>query len=601
MAGETSLMWNTFVRTVELMSPEDRRRGARLLLLVVLMAMSETLGITLLLPFFMVLSKPQMIEMQPIVSRIYYGLGFTDHHSFLLAFGLVAFGIVVMAAIIRIFTTFSMNYFAQIGGHKLAERLLETYLRQPYVFFLQRHSSELTKKITSDSQMLVFHILQPGMYVIAYSLVVMTMTAILLLLDPVVALIVGGVIGGLYVLIFKSSKKLLARIGRELDAAHQGRFSSIEVALGGIKDIKLMGRESVYIDQFRPASLRAARHQATGAAIGESPRYLIEAVAIGGALTLALMLITTGRGNALILPALSVYALAGYKLIPAAQRVFSGLSNLRVGEAVLNSIHEDFAQTTPQVQHSHASVSAMQLKSDIVLESVRFSYPNAKKPALDGITLKIEAGTSIGLIGGTGAGKTTLVDIILGLLSPSEGRMLIDGVDINEANLPSWQQALGYVPQSIFLADTTVAENIALGVAHDAVDHAKVERCARMAQIHDFIVTDMPDGYNTRVGERGVRLSGGQRQRIGIARALYRDPSVLVLDEATSALDTLTEKAVMESVQALSHQKTIIMIAHRLSTVRPCDRIFMLDKGKLVEQGSYEELLKTSHKFKAMV
>lgn len=594
-------MWNIFVRTVQLMAPEDRRRGIRLLLMVVLMAMSETFGVTLLLPFFMVLSKPQMIEMQPVVSRIYHALGFTDHHSFLLAFGLLAFGIVVVAAVIRIVTTFSMNYYAQIGGHKLAERLLETYLRQPYVFFLQRHSSELTKKITSDSQMLVFHILQPGMYVIAYSLVVVTMTAIMIALDPVVALIVGGVIGGLYVLIFRSSKKLLARIGREMDAAHNRRFASIEVALGGIKDIKLMGRENVYIDQFRPASLRAALHQATSAAIAESPRYLIEAVAIGGAVSLALMLITTGRGSALILPALSIYALAGYKLIPAAQRVFSGLSNLRVGDAVLNSIHEDLAQTASVQSIAREASPPMTPDREIVLENVGFSYPNARKPALEGISLKIGVGTSIGLIGGTGAGKTTLVDIILGLLQPSEGQILVDGHPISLDNLQSWQQALGYVPQSIFLADTTVAENIALGVEKEAIDFAKIENCARMAQIHDFIVTDMPDGYETRVGERGVRLSGGQRQRIGIARALYRDPSVLVLDEATSALDTLTEKAVMESVQALSHQKTIIMIAHRLSTVRPCDRIFMLDRGKLVEQGSYEELLKTSHKFKAMV
>lgn len=595
-------MWNIFVRTVELIPPEDRRRGLRLLLLVILMAMSETFGVTMLLPFFMVLSKPQMIEMQPVVSYFYHGLGFTDHHSFLLAFGCVAFGIVVLASLIRIATTFSMNYFAQIGGHKLAERLLETYLRQPYVFFLQRHSSELTKKITTDSQMLVINILQPGMYVIAYTLVVVTMTAIMLALDPVLALSVGGVIGGLYVLIFKSIKRLLARIGRELDVSHHQRFSSIEVALGGIKDIKLMGREDVYIEQFRPASLRVAKHQAISAALAESPRYLIEAVAIGGAVTLALMLISMGRGTGLVLPGLSVYALAGYKLIPAAQRVFSGLTNLQVGDAVLNSIQEDFkSSAAPLPPGSTADVQAMQLRQDIVLDSVGFAYPNARKLALEGVSLRIEAGSSVGLIGGTGAGKTTLVDIILGLLQPSEGEIRVDGAPITDTNLKSWQHALGYVPQFIFLADTSIAENIALGVPRQAVDMAQVERCARMAQIHDFIATELPEGYKTRVGERGVRLSGGQRQRIGIARALYRDPSVLVLDEATSALDTLTEKAVMESVQALSHQKTIIMIAHRLSTVRPCDRIFMLDKGKLIEQGSYDELLATSGKFKAMV
>lgn len=594
-------MWNTLVRTVALLAPKDRRRGAHLLVLVVLMAMSETFGIAMLLPFFMVLSRPQMIEIQPAISAIYHGLGFTDHHSFLLVFGMVAFAVVVVAAVIRIATTFMMNLFAQKSGHRMAERLLETYLRQPYVFFLQRHSSELTKKITADSQMLVSYVVQPGMYVIAYTLVVITMTGVMLALDPFVALSVGGVIGGMYVLIFRASKRMLARIGQELDVANNQRFSSIEVAIGGIKDIKLMGREDVYLDQFRPASLRAARHQAISAALAESPRYLIEAVAIGGALTLALLLLATGRGTALVLPGLSVYALAGYKLIPSAQRVFSGLSNLQVGDSVLNAIRDDFAQTVPPQPRSTTLVEAMQPAREIVLRDVGFSYPTMRKTAIEGITLSIGVGTSVGLIGGTGAGKTTLVDIILGLLRPSEGAIIVDGVPIDESNLQSWQQALGYVPQSIFLADTTVAENIALGVRKDSIDMAKVEECARMAQIHDFVLSDMSDAYETRVGERGVRLSGGQRQRIGIARALYRDPSVLVLDEATSALDTLTEKAVMESVQALSHQKTIIMIAHRLTTVRPCDTIFMLDKGRLVEQGSYDELLATSRKFKAMV
>lgn len=594
-------MWNTLVRTVALLAPKDRKRGLRVLILVVLMAMSETFGIAMLLPFFMVLSRPQMIEIQPAISAIYNGLGFTDHHSFLLAFGFVAFAIVVLAAVIRIVTTFMMNLFAQKSGHRMAERLLETYLRQPYVFFLQRHSSELTKKITADSQMLVSFIVLPGMYVIAYTLVVLTMTGVMLALDPFVALSVGGVIGGMYVLIYKASKKMLLHIGQDLEVANTQRFSSIEVAIGGIKDIKLMGREDVYLDQFRPASLRAARHQALSAAIAESPRYLIEAVAIGGALTLALLLLATGRGAALVLPGLSVYALAGYKLIPSAQRVFSGLSNLQVGDSVLNAIRDDFAQTVPPQPRPATPPPAMQPKHEIVLDNVGFSYPNMRKTALEGVTLTIGVGTSVGLIGGTGAGKTTLVDIILGLLRPSQGRIVVDGVPIDEHNLPSWQQALGYVPQTIFLADTTVAENIALGVTRSAIDLDKVEECARMAQIHDFIVGDMSEGYETRVGERGVRLSGGQRQRIGIARALYRDPSVLVLDEATSALDTLTEKAVMESVLALSQQKTIIMIAHRLTTVRPCDTIFMLDKGGLAEHGSYDELLQKSRKFKAMV
>lgn len=595
-------MWNTLTRTMALMTREEKRRGGMLLILVVLMAMFETFGIAALLPFFQLLSDPSAIDSIPLAQAAYKWTGLQSHHSFLTVIGFCAFGIIVCAAVIRIVTTYAMNLYAQVGGHHLAERLLGMYLRQPYVFFLSHHSSDLTKSIMSDSQALVSLILQPGMYVIAYTLVLVIMTSMMVALDPMLALIVGGVIGSLYVLIYQMIKRMLSRIGRDLEVATKERFSSIDVALGGIKDIKLLGREKVYLDQFRPASLRCAQHQATNSTLSESPRYLIEAVAIGGALALALILLTTkSSGSGVVLPGLSVYALAGYKLIPAAQRIYSGFSNLRFGEGTLDSITADFGSELSQVQVHEAPPPAMIPSREILLDDVVFAYPSAKKNALDGVRLTIPVGTSIGLVGGTGAGKTTLVDIILGLLSPTSGHLVVDGQPIDESNLRAWQQALGYVPQSIFLADASVAENIALGVAKSDIDMAKIEECARMAQIHDFVMAEMPQQYQTTVGERGVRLSGGQRQRIGIARALYHNPSVLVLDEATSALDTITEQAVMESVQALSHQKTIIMIAHRLSTVRSCDIIFMLDHGHLGAHGSYEELLATNKKFKAMV
>lgn len=594
-------MWNILTRTVSLLTPRERRRGALLMLLVVLMAISETFGIAALLPFFKLLSNPEEIDTIHFVSRIYQAGNFTSHHDFLIAVGLVAFGIILLAAIIKIVTTYLMNLFAQIGGHRLAERLLENYLRQPYVFFLDRHSADLSKKILSDSVMLVSSVLQPGMYVIAYGVVVVAMTVLMLLLDPFIAITVGGVIGGFYVLIYRHVRGSLSHLGQDLEVATRERFSSIDVAFGGIKDIKLLGCETTYIDQFRPASLRCARHQATSATLSETPRYLIEVVAVGGALAMALVLLTTHQGSDLVLPGLSIYALAGYKLIPAAQRVYSGLGNLRFGNATLESIEQDFLPTSSSVQSLERSGEALVPKQSITLENVAFSYPSAKKPSLNGISLTIEAGSSIGLIGGTGAGKTTLVDIILGLLTPTSGQLSIDGTPITPDRLRSWQRALGYVPQSIFLADASMAENIALGIDPRKIDMEKVERCAKMAQVHEFIAGDMPDGYRTRVGERGVRLSGGQRQRIGIARALYHDPAVLVLDEATSALDTITERAVMESVHALSHQKTIIMIAHRLSTVRECDTIFMLEAGELIDHGSYDELLGRSKKFAMMV
>ncbi|WP_221793645.1 ABC transporter ATP-binding protein [Aquisediminimonas sediminicola] len=594
-------MWNTLTRTIALMTREEKRRGGLLLILVVLMAMFETFGIAALLPFFQLLSDPDALETNKLAKNVYEWSGLDGRHNFLTAVGFFAFGIIISAATIRIVTTYAMNLYAQVGGHHLAERLLSMYLRQPYEFFLEHHSSDLTKKIMLDSQSLVSQILQPGMYVIAYTLVLMIMTSMMLALDPVLALAVGGVIGSLYVLIYQTIKRLLSRLGRDLEVATKERFSAIDVAFGGIKDIKLLGRENVYLDQFRPASLRCAQHQATNATLGESPRYLIEAVAIGGALALALVLLATSSGSGIVLPGLSVYALAGYKLIPAAQRIYSGLSNLRFGEGTLDSITADFNAEIAFTPLQEVTTTAILPKLEIVLDNVVFAYPKAKKNALNGVELIIPVGASIGLVGGTGAGKTTLVDIILGLLRPTDGQLIVDGQAIDDHNLRAWQQALGYVPQSIFLADASVAENIALGVAKRDIDMVKIEECARMAQIHDFVMNEMPDQYYTTVGERGVRLSGGQRQRIGIARALYHNPSVLVLDEATSALDSITEQAVMESVQALSHQKTIIMIAHRLSTVRACDTIFMLDHGRLSDHGTYDELLASSKKFKAMV
>lgn len=594
-------MWNTFARTISLLSSRERRSGAWLLILVVVMAIFETFGIAALLPFFKFMSKPAEIDTNVHAAALYAWGGFGSHHNFLMALGLFAFGMIVVAAAIRIVTTLLMNRYAQVGGHNMAMRLLETYLRQPYVFFLNRHSSDLSKKILSDSVMLVTTVLQPGMYVFAYSVVVILMTTLMLLLDPMIAVLVGGVIGGLYVLIFKLIKGRMSHIGKDLDAAVQERFAAIDVAFGGIKDIKLLGSEKVYLDQFRPASIRYAKHLATNNTLSETPRYLIEAVAIGGALALALILLTTSHGAGLVLPGLSVYALAGYKLIPAAQRVYNGLGNLRFGDATLSSIQNDMIPTEHGNELEGGNKAPLVPRQEILIDNVGFTYPAAQRRALENISLAIKPGNTIGLIGGTGAGKTTLVDIILGLLEPTEGSLKIDGVAITPANLRQWQLALGYVPQAIFLADTSVAENIALGVDKAAIDLAKVEECARMAQIHEYIAAEMPDGYHTRVGERGVRLSGGQRQRIGIARALYRDPAVLVLDEATSALDTVTERAVMESVHALSGQKIIIMIAHRLSTVRDCDMIFMLDHGQLIEQGTYDELLTRSEKFALMV
>jgi ATP-binding cassette, subfamily B, bacterial PglK len=303
------------------------------------------------------------------------------------------------------------------------------------------------------------------------------------------------------------------------------------------------------------------------------------------------------------LPVLALYAMAGYRLLPALQQVYAQLTNLRFAGPTLDRLHADITQLEPSSTRAGdaAAGSRLPLRKELVLENVSYSYPGTERPVLDNLTLHIPAGTTVGLVGATGSGKTTTVDVILGLLRPQMGRVLVDSTVITDQNVRDWQRIIGYVPQSVYLSDESIAANIAFGQTKDQIDMAAVERAARIAHLHDFVTGELKHGYETRVGDRGIRLSGGQLQRIGIARALYHDPEVLILDEATSALDTVTESLVMNTVHDLAQRKTIIIIAHRLSTVRKCDQIFVLESGKVVERGTFDSLLERDFRFQALV
>lgn len=591
---------NTYQKTLSLLTPGEKRRGALVLVLVVVMALLETAGVASVLPFLAVLGNPEVVETNPVLARLYAILGFQDVQTFLLVLGIAAFSLVLFAAGFRVLTTYAMNRFIQMRRHTLGERLLETYLRQPYAFFLNRHSGDLAKNILSEVDQIIGLVLHPAFHVIAASVVALALIVLLVIIDPWLALGVGVVIGGMYVAVYLVVQGLLGRIGEDRTAANTERFTAAGEALGGIKDIKLLGHELAYLSRFRSPSIRFAQHLASSATLAEVPKFVIEAVAVGGILGLALVLMVTTEGIGTVLPILGLYAFAGYKLIPAAQRIYEGFARLRFGASAVDGVYDDLRHRTTLAEIHQTGIPPWEPTREIRLDALTYSYPNAVKPALTDIKLTIPVGTAVGLVGGTGAGKTTLVDLILGLLRPTEGSIRIDGEPVTDMNLRAWQNTLGYVPQDIFLTDTSIAENIALGVPAAQIDRAAVERCARMAQVHDFIMAELAEQYDTLVGERGVRLSGGQRQRIGIARALYHNPSVLVFDEATSALDSITERAVMEAVNAVRQHKTIILIAHRLSTVQGCDRIFMLEQGRLAGQGTFDDLVSQNERFRAM-
>ena len=578
-------MSQTYRKVMALLSRREKRRGALVLGMIIIMAMLETASVASVMPFLSVLGDPGMVESNPVLANIYDSLEFQSVDAFLFALGAVAFGLVLFSALFRILTHYVMNRFIEMRRHSISKRLLETYLRQPYEFFLDRHSGDMSKSILSEVDQLVMNVFRPGMMMVAYSVALVAIVTLLLIIDPLITFVVAVVVGGSYAAIYLLVRPVLIRFGFERRRSNKERFEAAGEALGGIKDIKLLGREHAYLQRFHGPSFRQASTQASNQTISQVPKFLIEAIGFGGIIALSLVLMArhggvTGDGLGQVLPMLGLYAFAGYRMLPAAQHVYAGLAKLRFGIAAVEGVYDDLYQREQLAEIRHFAPAPLHPQRKIKLEHLSYTYPNANKPALRDINLTIPVGSSVGIIGTTGAGKTTMVDLLLGLLRPGQGAITVDSQPITSDNLRAWQQSLGYVPQDIFLTDSSVSENIALGVSPEQIDHKQVEKCARMAQVHDFIVDQLPHGYDTAVGERGVRLSGGQRQRIGIARALYHDPAVLVFDEATSALDNETEAAVMEAVSALSYSKTIIIIAHRLTTVAGCDQRVTLEDGE---------------------
>jgi len=437
---------------------------------------------------------------------------------------------------------------------------------------------------------------------LGFFLLALTLSALLIAVQPGLAFSVVVVLGSIYGMIYLGTRVWLNRIGEDRVLANRERFTAAAEAFAGAKEIRLLGREDDYLERYRQPSQRLARHQANAALLQELPQYAIEALAFGGILLLVLILMRDEDGIAHVLPLIGLYGLAGKQLIPAFQKIYGTISAIRFNMPSVESILNDLSAAARDERPSGRIPVAPPFvpERDIAIVDLGYRYPGSERWALRGVNLTIPARGTVGFVGASGAGKTTLIDLLLGLLEPEEGALLIDGTPLNADSVRRWQAALGYVPQHIFLADQHVAANIALGVPEREIDFAAVEQAARLANLHKFVVRELPQGYRTLIGERGVRLSGGQRQRIGIARALYRNPAVLLFDEATSALDNPTEQAVMEAIHNLAGDKTILLVAHRLTTVKPCQRIHVLEQGQIVESGSWDELIASGARFRAL-
>jgi len=424
--------------------------------------------------------------------------------------------------------------------------------------------------------------------------------ALLFAVDPVLAGSIFVGFGTVYALIYAAVRRKLFGLGAERLAANNARFQSVAEAFGGIKDLRVLGRELAYVARLAEPSWRLRRNNVVTQLLQQSPRFGLEAMAFGGMMLVIFYLMAKADSLQAALPVLSLFAMAAYRMLPALQQVFVNFTNIRYNTHLVDVLHRELMEPRASVPATKGEdLAPLPFEREIRFEQVSYSYPEADRPAVRDLTLEIPKNTTIAFVGATGAGKTTAVDVLMGLLKPDEGSLTVDGAVIGTGNVRAWQRNIGYVPQHIFLADDTIAGNIAFGLTTDRIDADRVARAAEMAHLMEFVAS-LPDGLRTRVGERGVKLSGGQLQRVGIARALYLDPQVLVFDEATSAIDSVTETAVMRSIRDLARRKTIVIIAHRISTVRECDRIHMMDHGRIVRSGTYDELARSSEDFRQL-
>lgn len=596
-------MIETLRKLLAMLTRRERKQGALVLALAFIMALFETAGVAAVFPFFLVLSDPDAVATNSYLRWAYDHGGFDTHQEFLLALALSTFGILIASALIRSLGDYAMTRFMQMRRHSLSSRLFAGYLAQPYEFFLKRHSGDMAKNMLAEVEHVTTFALSPILRFTISATTLLAVLGFLIIMDPTIALAAAVVLGSAYAMIFLTIRKLISRNSARRAKADTTRYTLSREALSGIKDIRILGKEQSYLDQFHPPSVEVAKMQAANLVLGQVPKYLVEAIGFGGMLILCVVLLAnTGpaANAAAILPKLGIYAFAGYRMLPSVQGIYRALVEFRFGAKAVEVLHNEMTQLSPvptRVPSAMDGGDRMHIGKAIILDGLGFAHDGAHQ-GLGDISLTIPAGSSVGIVGGTGAGKTTLIDLFLGLLTPQKGQICVDGKALTPDLTRAWQATIGYVPQSIFLSDTSIAENIALGVAAADINMARVAQVARMAQLDQFIESALPMAYQTLVGESGVRLSGGQRQRIGIARALYHDPDILVFDEATSALDTKTEREVMRAIAGLHGQKTILIVAHRISTVAACDNIILLDQGAIQAKGSYAELIANHQAFR---
>jgi ATP-binding cassette, subfamily B, bacterial PglK len=581
-------------KLIRLLTFEDKKKGVLLLCIIIIVGLIDVLGVASIMPFIAVLANPEIVETNIMLNKFYViskFFGVNSIQQFLFFLGILVFLILTFSIALKATLTFFQSKFVNMLEFSIGKRLIGIYLLQSYKWFLNRNSTEISKNVLSEVEQVIGRGINSALLIALNAFLTTAIISLIILIDFKLSLVIGVTFGSFYLIVYRNIKGITKRIGDERFVNNQNRFISLSDAFGAIKELKVKGLEKIYAERFEQSARDFAQNKVTISIISQLPKFLLEIITFGGMLVLVLYLMTKSNNLAGILPIIALYAFAGYRLLPALQQIFAAWAQIRFIGPAINSILDDL-ENLKDNNNYYQDKKEFYLKEQITLDNISYHYPNSSKNTLKNLNLIIPAGSIVGFIGTTGSGKSTAIDIILGLLQSQEGSLKVDNRVINENNLRTWQNSIGYVPQQIYLADDTIKANIAFGVKTKDIDNEALDRAASIAKIHDFIDTELPLKYETKVGEGGVRLSGGQRQRIGIARAVYNKPKVLVLDEATSALDNSTEEDVMEEIKKLSKNTTIIIVAHRMTTIKKCHKIFLLENGIIKSQGSYDQIQK---------
>jgi HlyD family secretion protein len=591
-----------------MLTPRQRRRILAMQLVSLVMAFSTSTGVAAIAPFFAVLGDPKLIERNTLLHWLYVEGGFSSTRGLMLALGMGFIAIVCAANLINVLGFMAMNRLALQIGNELQTTLFEEYLSRSYAFHTATNSTTLFNNIVYETTRVTHGFLQHAFVLVTNLVTAALIILSILLLKPAVAIaMVAGLAGG-YMLIYLAVRNRLLHIGRTESGFATEQAQIVNESFGAIKEIIVLQVGAFFRDRFKRASHGLLQAVAYSQVVGQSPRHIMESVAAAGLVGVALVLGAGDGGSGPWLGTLTFLAFAAYRLLPTLQQVFVAIVRIRADRSALGLLAPDLRRARARATQRPASLLdrtrmdaswCERPRRELQLKEVWFRYSADRPWALRDASLRIPACAAVGIVGANGSGKTTLVDLIAGLLTPAGGVVEIDGCVLDDSNRAAWQRRIAYVPQSIFLLDASVAQNIALGIPADAIEPQRLRQAAQLAQLDEFVM-DLPDGFDQRIGEHGIAVSGGQRQRIGIARALYRDASVLLLDEATNALDGMTERELMTTLQRLHGRYTLLLVAHRMSTVRACDVIFHLEQGRIVGSGRYEELLKSSEGFRRM-